>query len=55
MYYECIIQDTFNKLELGKIYYIEDNYLYNDDKTIKLYRIDTWQLNTMFKLKEVSE
>ena len=26
MYYECITQDTFNKLEVGKIYYIEDNW-----------------------------
>lgn len=52
MYYECITQDTFNKLEVGKIYYIEDNWLYNDAKTIKLYRITSWQLNTMFKLKE---
>lgn len=23
--YKCIIQDTFGKLEVGKIYYIEDN------------------------------
>ena len=52
MYYECIIQDTFNKLEVGKIYYIEDNWLYNNSKTIKLYRITSWQLKTMFKLKE---
>ena len=52
MYYECINQDSFNKLEVGKIYYIEDNCLYNDAKTIKLYRITSWQLKNMFKLKE---
>ena len=52
MYYECINQDTFNKLEVGKIYYIEDHWLYNGAKTIKLYHITKWQLENMFKLKE---
>ena len=51
MYYECIKQDIFNNLELGRIYYIENNWLYN--KTIKLYSITKWQLENMFKLNEV--
>lgn len=49
MWYECIKQDTFNKLEVGKQYYIDNNILYNDNKTIKMYRITDWQLNTMFR------
>lgn len=52
MYYECITQDTFNKLKVGKTYYIEDHWLYNDDKTIKLYYVTTWQLKNTFRLKE---
>ena len=55
MYYECIKQDTFNNLEIGRIYYIENKWLYNKAKTIKLYYITKWQLKNMFKLKEVSE
>ena len=55
MYYKCITQDTFNKLEVGKIYYIEDNWLYNNAKTIKIYRITNWQLDNMFKLKDKEE
>ena len=37
MYYECIIQDTFNKLEVGKIYYIEDNWLYSKRNKINVH------------------
>ena len=55
MYYECIKQDTFNNLELGRIYYIENNWLYNNAKTIKLYYITKWQLENMFKLNEVEK
>lgn len=40
--YKCIIQDTFGKLEVGKIYYIEDNWLYNNAKTIKIYRVNDY-------------
>lgn len=49
MYYKCIISDYFNKLEIGKVYYIQDNWLYNDDHTLILYRIDRWQLDHMFR------
>lgn len=47
--YRLIKQDTFNKLELNKIYNINDCIIYNDNKTIKMYRITKWQLNNMFK------
>lgn len=53
MYYKCIIGDYFHKLEIGKAYYIEDGWLYNDDHTLKLYRIDDWQLQHMFRLESV--
>lgn len=52
MKYKCIKQDYFNKLELGKIYNIINNCLYNNDCTIKLYYIDDWQLKNMFELVE---
>lgn len=48
MYYECIKQDTFGKLEFGKVYYIENNCLYNDSKTIKLFYITNYQLENLF-------
>ena len=47
--YKCIMQDTFRKLEIGKIYYIEDNWLYNNAKTIKMYRVTGYILKNMFK------
>lgn len=47
--YKLIIQDTFNKLELGKVYNIKDYILYNDDETIKMYRLSKYQLETMFE------
>ena len=47
--YKCIIQDTFGKLEVGKIYYIEDNWLYNNAKTIKIYRVNDYMLKCMFE------
>jgi hypothetical protein len=52
MYYECVKQDTFGKLKLGKTYYIKDNWLYNDNKTIKVYHINSYQLKNMFSLRE---
>ncbi len=47
--YRLIKQDTFNKLELNKIYNIDDYTLYNDSGTIKMYRITEWQLKNMFE------
>lgn len=47
--YKCIMQDTFGKLELGRIYFIEDNWLYNNAKTIKIYYITNYMLNCMFE------
>lgn len=47
--YKLIVQDTFNELELGKIYNIMDYVIYNDDKTTKLYRLTKHQLEIMFK------
>lgn len=47
--YKCIIQDTFGKLEVGRIYYIENNWLYNNAKTIRLYYITDYMLNCMFE------
>lgn len=47
--YECIKQDTFNKLEVNKVYKIKDNVIYNDAENIALYRLTTYQLQTMFR------
>lgn len=47
--YKLIAQDTFNKLELNKIYNIKNNWLYNENKTIKIYRITNYQLKNMFE------
>lgn len=49
--YKLIIQDTFNKLELNKIYKIKDNrYILADvDDTIILYGVSSWQLKNMFE------
>lgn len=47
--YKCIIQDTFGKLELGRIYFIENNWIYNNAKTIKLYYITDYMLKCMFE------
>lgn len=47
--YKCIIQDTFNKLEVNKLYKIKDNIIYNDAENIKLYRLTNYQLEKMFK------
>lgn len=49
--YKLINQDTFKKLELGKIYTLLDNkYIVNDeDQSIKIYYITKWQLKNMFK------
>lgn len=47
--YKCIMQDTFGKLEVGRIYYIKDNWLYNNSKTIKIYYITDYMLKCMFK------
>lgn len=50
--YKLIKQDTLNKLQVGKIYKIENNILYNDNETIGMYRLTTWQIKNMFKLEE---
>lgn len=52
--YKLIIQDTFNKLELGKTYRIKNNrYIVSDvDDTIILYCVTQYQLNNMFKKVE---
>lgn len=49
--YKLIVQDTFNKLELNKIYKIKDNrYIVADvDDTIILYGVSSWQLKNMFE------
>lgn len=55
--YKLIKQDTFNKLEVGKIYNIKDfgnHYsIMNDAKEeyyqIPLYQINQWQLDNMFE------
>lgn len=54
--YRLIKQDTFKKLELGRIYWIED---YGNHKSIvntniekykiPLYALDTWQFENMFE------
>lgn len=54
--YRLIKQDTFKKLELGKIYWIED---YGNHKSIvntniekykiPMYALDTWQFENMFE------
>ena len=49
MYYKCIKQDTFDKLEVGKVYYIEDNWLYTDNKVFRLYYINDYMLKSMFE------
>ena len=51
--YMLIKQDYFNDLELGKIYNIKDNVIYNDAGTVKLFRVTSWQLENMFE--EVSD
>lgn len=50
--YKLIKQDTLNKLQVGKIYKIENNILYNDNENIGMYRLTTWQIKNMFKLEE---
>lgn len=47
--YMLIKQDYFNDLELGKIYNIKDNVIYNDAGTVKLFRVTCWQLENMFE------
>jgi len=49
--YKLIVQDTFNKLELNKIYKIKNNrYIVSDvDDTIILYGVSSWQLKNMFE------
>ena len=47
--YRCIKQDTFSKLEVGKIYNIKDYVIYNDFSNIPLYRLTRWQLENMFE------
>ena len=47
--YKLIKQDTFNELELGKVYDIKDKIIYNDTETIKMYRVTRWQLENMFE------
>lgn len=47
--YKLIKQDTFNELELGKVYNIKDNIIYNDKGTVKMYRVTRWQLENMFE------
>ena len=47
--YKLIKQDTFNKLELNKIYNIDDYIIYNDIETIKMYRITKWQFENLFE------
>lgn len=49
--YKCIIQDTCDKLKLGKIYKIKNKrYIVSDiDETIILFGITQWQLNNLFK------
>lgn len=49
MYYKCVVPDCFGKLEIGKVYYIKDNWLYTDDKMFILYYITDYMLNTMFE------
>ena len=47
--YRCIKQDTFNKLELEKIYNINNYVIYNDFSNIPLFRLSRWQLENMFE------
>lgn len=47
--YRCIKQDTFNKLELEKIYNIKNYVIYNDFSNIPLFRLSRWQLENMFE------
>lgn len=47
--YMLIKQDYFNDLELGKIYNIKENIIYNDTGNIKLFRVTNWQLKNMFE------
>lgn len=47
--YKLIVQDYFNELELGKVYNIKDNFIYNSCGNIKLYRVTRWQLENMFE------
>ena len=49
--YKCIMQDTYDKLKLGKIYKIKNKrYIVSDiDDTIILFGITQWQLNNLFK------
>ena len=51
--YMLIKQGYFNDLELGKIYNIKDNVIYNDAETVKMFRVTSWQLENMFE--EVSD
>lgn len=48
--YRLIIQDTFNKLELNKIYKIKnDRFIVNDRENVILYSITQYQLKNMFQ------
>lgn len=48
--YRLIIQDTFNKLELNKIYKIKnDRFIVNDRENAILYSITQYQLKNMFQ------
>lgn len=49
MYYKCVVRDYFGKLEVGKVYYIEDNWLYTDNKMFKLYYISDYMLHAIFE------
>lgn len=48
--YRLIMQDTFNKLELNKIYKIKnDRFIVNDRENAVLYSITQYQLKNMFQ------
>ena len=48
--YKLIVQDTFNKLELNKIYKIKnDRFIVNDRENTILYSITQYQLKNMFQ------
>lgn len=53
--YALIVQDTSNELELGKIYNISGNWIYNDAGNIKMYYVDAWQLKNMFRKVDETE
>ena len=48
--YRLIIQDTFNKLELNKIYKIKNNrYIVNDKEDCILYSLPSYMIKKMFE------